>query len=127
MTDKKSISSTILSISLRTLVNVCILLFLVEGFVNSYHFSQKLFADYPYVAASSEKMEVIIAKGSDAMQIAEMLEEKGIVDSRYLFLARVYIGGYRDKILAGSYSLGPGMSPDEICREICGLQSEETM
>ena len=124
--DKKSISSTVLSISVRTLVNVLILLFLVEGAIGAYHFSHKLFADYPYVAASSERRNVTIESGMNAMQIAGILDDLGIVDSKYLFIARVYIGDYKDKIQAGTYSLGPGMTPDEICRAICGMQSEET-
>lgn len=124
--DKKSISSSILWISLRTLMNVLIVFLLVEGFTNAYHFSYKLFADYPYVAASSETMNVTIEAGSDVNDVATVLDEMGIVDSKYLFIARAYIGKYNDKIIAGSYVLGPGMTPDEICRRICGMQSEET-
>lgn len=124
--DKKSISSSILWISLRTLMNVLIVFLLVEGFTNAYHFSYKLFADYPYVAASSETMNVTIEAGSDVNDVATVLDEMGIVDSKYLFIARAYIGKYNDKIMAGSYVLGPGMTPDEICRRICGMQSEET-
>ena len=124
--DKKSVSSTILSISVRALINVMLILVLVEGFSNAYHFTHKLFSDYPYVAASSETIRVTIEEGSSVQQVAEMLDELGIVDGKYLFMARVYIGDYRDKMKAGTYMLGPGMTPDEICKEICNIQSEET-
>ena len=124
--DKKSVSSTILSISVRTLINVLLVLFLVEGFSNAYLFSNKLFLDVPYIATSSDTSNVTIESGTSVQQLAETLDSLGIVDSKYLFLARVYIGDYRSKIQAGTYVLGPGMSPDEICRKICGIQSEET-
>ena len=124
--DKRSISSTILSISVRTLINVLLVLFLVEGFTEAYRFSSKLFMDIPYKAATSDTVNVTIKDGMDAQQLAGALTDLGIVEGKALFLARVYIGGYADKIQAGVYQLGPGMSPDEICREICGMQSEET-
>ena len=123
--EKKSLSSSILLFSLRTLLNVLLVLLLVEGFTGAYHFSYKLFADYPYVAASSKTMNITIESGTSVMDLATVLDEMGIVDSRYLFIARVYIGDYQDKVIAGTYVLGPGMSPDEICRKICGVQSEE--
>ncbi len=124
--EKKSVSSSILLFSLRALLNVLLVLLLVEGFTGAYHFSYKLFADYPYVAASSETMNITIESGTSVLDLATVLDEMGIVDSRYLFIARVYIGDYQDKVIAGTYVLGPGMSPDEICRKICGIQSEET-
>ncbi len=123
--DKKSVSSVVLSISVRTLINILIIFFLVEGFIEAYHFSYKVFADHPYVAASNEVMNVTIQEGMDMKQVALVLDESGIVDGKYLFLARVYLGEYQNKLKAGSYQLGPGMSPDEICKKICGIQSEE--
>lgn len=125
--DKKSISSALVWMSLRIFMNVLLILILVEGFSYAYHFSHKLFSDYPYAASAANAVNITIEEGSNAEQIATVLDEMGIVDGKYLFLARVYIGGYHKKIKAGTYSLGPGMSPDEICREICGMQSEGTV
>lgn len=122
--DKESISSTILWISVRTLINIILIFILVEGFVSAYHFSYKLFSDLPYQPASRNTMNVVITEGESAMELAEMLEQSGVVESKYLFMARVYIGKYDSRIQAGTYTLGLGMSLDEICKQICGLQSE---
>lgn len=122
--DKESISSIILQISLRTLVNVILVFVLVEGFVTTYHFSYKLFADFAYAAASQETINITIADGDTAKDVAVVLEQNGVVESRYLFLARAYLGKYNNRIQAGTYTVGPGMTPDEICKTICGLQSE---
>ncbi len=126
MNDKSSVSGAVLSISVRTLINILIVLLLVEGFVMSYHFSYQLFSDYPYIAASSDKFNVTIEEGMDVVEVATIMENLGIVENKYMFIARAYIGNYKNKIQSGTYSLGPGMSPDEICRNICGIQSEES-
>lgn len=123
--EKKSIASAIFWVSFRTMLNVLLVLVLVEGFTNAYLFSYKLFADYPYVAASSETMNITVEAGMDVIDVATILDEMEIVDSKYLLVARAYIGKYNDKIQPGTYVLGPGMSPEEICKKLCGVQSEE--
>lgn len=107
------------------MLNVLLVLIVVEGVTSVYFFSFKLFADHPYVATSSETMTVTIEAGNDVNMIGTVLEEMRIVDNRYLFIARAYLGKYNDKIQPGTYVLGPGMSPEEICKKICGVQSEE--
>lgn len=124
--DNDNTYSVILGVCVRTLINVVFLFLLVEGFTYSYHFSYKLFADLPTVAASSDMKNITIDAGSSAKDVAYLLEANGIVDDKYIFIARAYLGKYNNKLQAGTYTLGPGMTPDEICRMICGMQSEET-
>lgn len=124
--DNENAYSVILGVCIRTLINVVFLFLLVEGFTYSYHFSYKLFADLPTAAASSDMKNITIDAGSSAKDVAFLLEANGIVDDKYIFVARAYLGKYNNKIQAGTYTLGPGMTPDEICRMICGIQSEET-
>lgn len=123
--EKKNIAGSIFWVSFRLMINVLLVLVLVEGYTTTYNFSYKLFADHPYIAASSQTMNVTIDNGDDAKTVAIVLEEMGIVDNRYLFLARAYLGKYQERIQPGTYVLGPGMSPEEICKKICGVQSEE--
>lgn len=123
--EKNSISGAILQISLRTLVNVMLVFVLVEGFVGTYYFSYKLFGDYPYIATSHDVSTITISAGQTAKDVAFMLEQSGIVEDQYLFLAKAYLGKYNNRIQSGTYSLGPGMTMEEICRKICGIQSED--
>ena len=115
----------IIGFILRTMINILFVLGIVEGFVYSYNFSYKLFADIPYKPAVSDTMEITIESGSSALDVAKLLDNLEVVEDKYLVLARMYVGKYNSKIKAGTYKLGPAMSPDEICRSICGIQSEE--
>lgn len=124
--DNDSITSKLLWFSLRTLINMMLLFVLVEGCIMAYQFSYELFADYPYIAASESVMKVNIDEGSAAVTVAGQLEQAGIVKNKYLFLARVYLGKYNNRIQAGTYTLGPGMTPDEICRKLCGVGSGDS-
>lgn len=124
MGERDKISNIILGISIRVLLNVIMLFVLVQGFGTAYRFSYKLFSDIPYRSGSSEEYKITIQEGSSVRTIGMLLEERGIVDSKYLFAARAYLGKYNGCMLAGTYTLGPGMSPDRICQILCGMQSE---
>lgn len=124
--ENDKISKVILQISLRTLMNVVLLFILVEGFVYTYQFSYKVFADVPYMPASSDTVTITIESGSTAKQVASIMEGSGLVEDDKLILARLYLGKYNKKIIAGTYTLSPAMPADAICKKICGIQSEET-
>ncbi len=125
MGEREKFSGVLLGASLRMLMNVVLVFLLVEGFVSSYHFSYKLFSDVPYMAGSTSEISVTIAPGSSAYDVAALLDGLGVVDGKYLFLARTYLGKYQKKIIAGTYLLGPGQSPDTICRKVCGMKTED--
>ena len=125
--ENDKISKVILQISLRTLMNVVLLFILVEGFVYTYQFSYKVFADVPYMPASSDTVTITIESGSTAKQVADIMEGSGLVEDDKLILARLYLGKYNKQIIAGTYTLSPAMSADAICKKICGIQSEETL
>lgn len=124
--ENDKISKVILQISLRTLMNVVLLFILVEGFAYTYQFSYKVFADVPHIPASSDTVTITIEPGSTAKQVANIMEGSGLVEDDKLILARLYLGKYNKKIIAGTYTLSPAMSTDAICKKICGIQSEET-
>ena len=125
--ENDKISKVILQISLRTLMNVVLLFILVEGFVYTYQFSYKVFADVPYMPTSSDTVTITIESGNTAKQVADIMEGSGLVEDDKLILARLYLGKYNKKIIAGTYTLSPAMSADAICKKICGIQSEEML
>lgn len=125
MTNKEDKFKIIIGFVLRTMINILFVLGIIEGFVYSYHFSYQLFADVPYKPVAEETMDITIESGSSATDVAKLLSQFDIVESEYLVLARIYLGKYNNKIQAGTYRLGPAMTPDQICRCICGIQSEE--
>jgi UPF0755 protein len=117
----------ILGIAVRTLINVLFIYGLFQGFTYSYQFSYKLFSDVPYKVGIHDVYSVSIEEGSNAREVSKLLADSGVVESKYMVMARLYLGKYNNKIQAGTYKLEPAMTPDEICRCICGIKnSEET-
>ncbi len=118
-------SGSWLRISLRMLINAMIVFVLVEGFIYSFHFSYAVFTDVPYMSGQNNMVTVTIQQGESATDVADMLYNNRIIENKYIFLARVYLGKYQNRIEAGTYNVNSTMSPDTICKLFCGIQSEE--
>lgn len=123
--DKENVSYIIMQICVRVLVDLLLIFILTQGFSAAYNFSYKLFTDIPYKLTADSMKDVTIEDGSNVVDVATRLEAEEVVENRYIFIARVYVGGYKNEIKAGTYKLNAAMSPDEICKRICGMQSEE--
>ncbi|MDO5156084.1 MAG: endolytic transglycosylase MltG [Eubacteriales bacterium] len=125
MREKENIYARILGFCFHILLDVMFVFFILEGYTYSYNLAYRLFGDLPATVMSTQTMRVTIDEGSSAKQVADELKLKGVIDDSYVFMARVYLGKYSNRIVSGTYILGPGMSPDQICRTICGIRSEE--
>lgn len=118
-------SASWLRVSLRMLINIIIVFFLVEGFIYAYHFSYAVFADVPYMSGQNNMITVTIQEGESAKDVAVMLYNNRIIENEYVFLIRVYLGKYQNRIKAGTYNVNSTMSPDTICKLFSGIQSED--
>ena len=64
----------------------------------------------PFTGDGSGKVVVEIPKGATADEIADILDDKGVVSSSSLFRIRLTLSGHGDDIEAGTYTLASGMS-----------------
>jgi UPF0755 protein len=64
----------------------------------------------PFAGDGSGKVVVEIPKGATASEIADLLEEEGVVSSSSLFRLRLTLAGKGDDIAAGNYTLANDMS-----------------
>ncbi len=64
----------------------------------------------PFHGDGSGRVAVTIPKGSSVSEVADLLGEKGVIDSSTLFQVRVTIEGKRSELYPGHYVLAHGMS-----------------
>jgi len=64
----------------------------------------------PFHGDGSGKVAVTIPKGSSVSEVADLLDEKGVIDSSTFFQARVTLEGKRSDLYAGQFTLAEGMS-----------------
>jgi uncharacterized YceG family protein len=64
----------------------------------------------PFGGKGEGQVRVVVPQGAGVGQIAEMLEEKGVISSSFFFQARATVSGRREDLKAGSFSLRRDMS-----------------
>ncbi len=82
---------------------------------------RRVYYDNLKSVSSSEKSQLVtIAVGSTPAQIAEQLEEAGLIRKAWVFEWYVRNAGVRDELLAGTYALRPSQSVKEIVSVLTG-------
>ena len=78
------------------------------------------------LSRNAKGVRVVIAKGSTARRVAEILGEQGVIRSPFVFSLTCRISGFGAKIKPGVYELSPAMSVQQIIRELVAGDSLET-
>ncbi len=126
LNEKNSVLRSVLNICIRTIWNLLMIFLLYESLVQAYSFSYTLFSDTPYMVGQNSLVTITLEEGMSAKEIAEVLYDNRIIGDPKLFIARAYIGKYANRMKAGSYAVNSMMSPEDLCKTFCGIQSEET-
>ena len=89
---------------------VIAVLALVGGLTTQYLYSQNL----KPLSASQKQVQITIPSGTTVNEIGQMLQEKGVIKASWAFQWYVRTNGLRDRLQAGTYSLRPNQSIQEI-------------
>ena len=70
-------------------------------------------------------MSVAIVEGKSVMEIGQILEEKGLIRSAYLFYLQEMVSSYHGKLQPGVYELSTAMTPEEMIEIMAASYTEE--
>ena len=113
---------------LETIIKVAVLAFVVSFVLRAskeaYDFGFRVFADQPMSIIGGRTITVGIAGDADIKDIAEMLEEKGLIEDANLFVVQELLSAYHGEIIPGIYDLSSNMTAMEML-EIMSTPAEE--
>ncbi len=66
----------------------------------------------------AEERTFVVRTGENLTDIAENLEEEGLIKNNFYFVFYVWRGGFSNKLQAGNYSLSPAMSISQIAQKL---------
>lgn len=103
----------IISISLQMLICVLVVIFLYDAGVKGFALGESIFAPQ---AVSSEgngrDMIVIVEEGSSDLDVAKLLENKGLIEDYKVFLVQAKL--YQADLYPGTYTLNTSMTSEEM-------------
>lgn len=109
---------------IELLVDVLIIFLLAKGFAAAFGFGYDVFTDSALDKNDKKSVVVDISSERSTSELAETLEESGIIENKYVLLAKMKISGYDDEVVYGKYGLSPSMTYDEIIATICHTDEE---
>lgn len=107
------------------LVNVVIVFCIVKLFSYSFNFTYDVFGKVALDPASTKYVVVTIPADSSTSEICDILVDAKLCDSKYVLMAKMKLGGYGGKVIAGKYGLSASMTYDEILTIISNSDVEE--
>lgn len=106
--------STMLSALVKIAIAIWIINFVYTKTMDAYDFGYRVFTEEAMAPAPGKDISVAITEGKSEMEIARMLEEKGLVRDRYLAFAQILASEYRKSLEPGAYILNTSMTMEEM-------------
>ena len=97
------------------IVIAAVIMMLVYRFsLNAYDFGYRIFAEEPVSPEPGLTKTVAIVEGKSALEIGQVLKEKGLIRDAQLFSLQELFSSYHKKLQPGIYELNTAMTPEEM-------------
>lgn len=98
----------------KVVVVAAVVMFVFRGATQAYEFGYKVFADEPMSISGGRTITVGISDNMSTSDIAQMLEEKGLIEDARLFVVQELLSAYHGEITPGIYDLSTAMTAQEM-------------
>ena len=117
--------TTAVTIALRVIIYSVLIVVIINGAQISYNFGHEIFYVSSVDEAPGRDVQVKISTGSSATEVAEMLEDQGLIKNKASFYVQAWFFQY--DITPGTYTLNTSMTPRQMLEIIdTGPEAEET-
>lgn len=99
---------------IKVVILAAVVMFVFRTATQAYDFGYKVFADEPMSISGGRTITVGISDGMSVSDIAQMLEEKGLIEDAKLFIVQELLSAYHGEITPGIYDLSTAMTAQEM-------------
>ena len=110
----KYLVGAVIEAVIKVIVIAVVVMFVFRTATTAYDFGYKVFADKPVSVSGGRTITVGIAESASVKDIAQMLEEKGLIEDARLFVVQELLSAYHGEILPGIYDLSTSMTAEEM-------------
>ena len=109
------------------LLLLVVLVFLLSSWGRSaYKFGFDVFAQRALSSPPGKDVAVTLDNGMTGREIAQILEDKGLVRDADVFYIQMLLSKEKDKLKKGSYLLNTSQTPEEILKALSGQTEAES-
>ncbi len=112
--DGGRITSAIAGTIIKTAVVVVLVIVIYRTAIAAYDFGFRIYAEPAISQEPGRIISVAVTDEMEAMEIGELLENKGLIRDAKLFYVQEAVSEYKDKIQPGIYDLSTAMTAEEM-------------
>ncbi len=121
----KQIVTAVAGVVLKLAVAIAVVVLIYKGATMAYDYGYRIFQEPPVAEAPGYDIEVQITMGKSALEIGELLEQKGLIRDANLFYIQNLLSHYKGELNPGVYTLNTSMTMQEMM-EVMATEAEET-
>lgn len=125
----KYVIGSVVELAIKIVAAVFIVMFVTKTAVSAYDYGFRVFAEEPVESGMGRTISVSIGGTDSAKEVAEMLQEKGLIRDANLFRIQELLSENHGKIQPGIYDLNTAMTAQEMLAVIAvepeGTEEEE--
>lgn len=110
----KYLIGAVLETVIKVAVVAAVVMFVFRTSVVAYDFGYRVFADKPVSSSEGRTITIGIAEDANIIDIARMLQERGLIEDEKLFVVQELLSAYHNKILPGIYDLSTNMTAEQM-------------
>lgn len=111
------------------ILRVAIVIFVIMGIIRlgefAYACGYNIVANEAVDSVPGRDVKVELTDKLSGQDVAELMEEKGLVKDAFIFRLQLVLNKYEKKLSPGTYILNTSMTPKELMKTICGEEDEE--
>lgn len=120
----KYIVGATVQIIIKVALFVFIITYIIRIAAAAYDYGYRVFTEPPMSFGDGRIISVYVEDNSSALEVGEMLQDKGLIRDGRLFMIQELLSEYHGKIQPGVYDLNTNMTAEEILEVIA--QEPET-
>ncbi len=109
----------------KIIVFVLIVKYVIGIATTAYDFGYRVFAEEPVSAEPGITYTVELSEETTPRQVAEALEDYGLVRDKNLFYVQYLVSSSKGKLMPGNYELSTAMTADEMLEIMSSSYVEE--
>ncbi len=121
----KNVILTFLGMLVRILLVLLALYYIYKLAFIAYDFGFQVFTEEAVSQGDGLEVVVHIPEGASALEIGEILEERGLIDDRRLFFVRSMLSAWRGKMQGGTYTLNTSMKSEDMMKVMSPSEKED--
>lgn len=98
----------------KVTVVIAIVFLIWRGAVKCYDYGYRVFTEPAVSTGEGRTVTVTIPVDSSALEIGEIMAEKGLTRDKYLFAMQYLLSEYREDFKPGTYELSTSMTAEEM-------------